>query len=244
MKKLYSIVAVMAAIAINAQGTENLDAQPVTPGSSYTNVTFGGQDNTSWALATARIVNSSTNYAISGTSALMNANGTVTITFPNGIGDLKFQYMKAFTGGTARSIQVSVDGAVVNTTATFGSGSGAQTTVYDYSYSINKATSTVVEVKVLGAQTSLDNFSWTTPVLAVGNASASKATLVKNTVVENNLIFGAKADAKIINANGQVVKSVAADAGTSVDVSSLAKGMYIVTGTVNGQAVSQKIIKK
>lgn len=80
--------------------------------------------------------------------------------------------------------------------------------------------------------------------LAVVDANASKAKLVKNTVVDTNIIFAAKADVKVINANGQVVKTASVNENTALDVASLAKGMYIVTGTVNGQAVSQKIIKK
>ena len=44
--------------------------------------------------------------------------------------------------------------------------------------------------------------------------------------------------------NGQVVKSASVNENTSLNVADLAKGMYIVTGTVNGKAVSEKIIKK
>ncbi len=80
--------------------------------------------------------------------------------------------------------------------------------------------------------------------LAVGDVNATKANLVKNTIVENSILFAAKADVQIVNMNGQVVKSVSVNENTSVDVSSLAKGTYIVTGSVNGKAVSQKIIKK
>ena len=67
---------------------------------------------------------------------------------------------------------------------------------------------------------------------------------MKNNVVDNNILFSAKADVKVISMNGQVVKSASVNENTTLDVASLAKGMYIVTGTVNGQAVSQKIIKK
>ncbi len=247
MKKFYSLVAaVVFAATVNAQGVENLDTRPTTAGTSYTTVNFTGEDATSWAFASTRIVDTSANFNIAGTSALISANGTATITFANGVGTLNFQYRKAFTGGTARTVQVSVDGVIVNTTPQFGTGSGAQSTVYDYSLLINKAGSVVVEIKVLGAQTTLDNFAWTAydSTLAVVDANASKAKLVKNTVVDANIIFAAKADVKVINTNGQVVKSASVNENTTLDVASLAKGMYIVTGTVNGQAVSQKIIKK
>lgn len=83
-----------------------------------------------------------------------------------------------------------------------------------------------------------------TPILAVKDLNANKSNLVKNTLVDNELVFGVKTDAKIMNVNGQVVKTVSANAGSSVNVSSLPKGMYVVSGNVDGEAVSQKIIKK
>ncbi len=82
-------------------------------------------------------------------------------------------------------------------------------------------------------------------VLGTVDATGGKVNLVKNTSVSNELIFGAKSDdVKVLNLNGQVVKSLSAVENGRVNVSSLPKGVYIVTGTVNGKAVSQKIIKK
>ncbi|WP_313502956.1 T9SS type A sorting domain-containing protein [Kaistella carnis] len=81
-------------------------------------------------------------------------------------------------------------------------------------------------------------------ILAVGDVNATKVNLVKNTVVENNILFAAKADVQILNMSGQVVKTAVVNENTSLDVTSLSKGMYVVTATVNGKAVSQKIMKK
>lgn len=80
--------------------------------------------------------------------------------------------------------------------------------------------------------------------LAVSDVTKSNVTLVKNTVVGESIAFAKNADIQIINAAGQVVKSAKVTEGSTLNVSSLAKGVYIVTGSVNGQAVSQKIIKK
>lgn len=79
--------------------------------------------------------------------------------------------------------------------------------------------------------------------LAVSDVSGIKINLVKNTNVKNTIVFGAKANVQIISANGQVVKTAAVNENTTLDVSSLAKGMYIITADVNGQKVSQKVIK-
>ena len=80
--------------------------------------------------------------------------------------------------------------------------------------------------------------------LAVVDVNSAKVNIVKNTVVGNTIMFSAKADIQILNMNGQVVKTASVNENTSLEVSSLAKGMYVVTANVNGKAVSQKIIKK
>ena len=80
--------------------------------------------------------------------------------------------------------------------------------------------------------------------MAVVDATKGKANLVKNTIVSNELIFGAAAKVSVYNAAGQVVKTAEVAENSRLDVSSLTKGTYIVAGIVNGQTVSQKIIKK
>jgi len=79
--------------------------------------------------------------------------------------------------------------------------------------------------------------------LAVSDVNGVKINLVKNTNVNNTIVFGAKANVQIVNANGQVVKAASVSENTNLDVSSLPKGMYIISADVNGQKVSQKIIK-
>ncbi len=84
----------------------------------------------------------------------------------------------------------------------------------------------------------------TDPTMAVNDAAKGKANLVKNTIVSNELIFGAASKVSVYNAAGQVVKTAEVAENARLDVSALPKGNYVVTGLVNGQAVSQKIIKK
>ncbi|MDR2204941.1 MAG: lamin tail domain-containing protein [Flavobacteriaceae bacterium] len=79
--------------------------------------------------------------------------------------------------------------------------------------------------------------------LGISTANASKIVLVKNTLVKNEIVFGTKADVKIYNAAGQLVKTARISENESLDVSSLRTGIYVVEGNVNGQSVSQKIIK-
>lgn len=79
--------------------------------------------------------------------------------------------------------------------------------------------------------------------LAVSDVSGIKINLVKNSNITNTIVFGAKANVQVIAANGQVVKSASVSENTNMDVSSLPKGMYIISADVNGQKVSQKVIK-
>ena len=80
--------------------------------------------------------------------------------------------------------------------------------------------------------------------LAVVDFQNIKNQFVKNTVVKDVIKFNAKADVKIFSMNGQVVKSASVSEDKNLEVSDLTPGMYIVTGMINGQAVSTKIVKK
>ncbi|WP_333596868.1 T9SS type A sorting domain-containing protein [Chryseobacterium flavum] len=84
------------------------------------------------------------------------------------------------------------------------------------------------------------------PTLAVSDAISGKSgNFVKNSFVKNDEItFGSDAkDVKVFNMLGQVVKTASVKQNGSVNIAELAKGNYIVTGTVNNQPVSQKILK-
>lgn len=80
--------------------------------------------------------------------------------------------------------------------------------------------------------------------LATNEVKGNKNVFVKNTLVDSEINFGANGDVKIYNVNGQVVKEAKVSADKALNVQELNKGTYIVTGTVNGNKVSEKIIKK
>ncbi len=80
--------------------------------------------------------------------------------------------------------------------------------------------------------------------LSVGDIKVFRGNFVKNTIVTNEITFGEKANVKIYNVSGSLVKSASVEKNTSLNVSSLPKGVYVVTGEVNGQSVSQKIVKE
>lgn len=81
--------------------------------------------------------------------------------------------------------------------------------------------------------------------LAVSDFNKTKSSFVKNTFIKNDEIsFGSEVkDVKVYTLSGQLVKTSSVKANEILNVAELAKGNYIVTGTVNNQPVSQKILK-
>ena len=97
---------------------------------------------------------------------------------------------------------------------------------------------------------SIDNLVVTTypsNTLSVGDITKTKNIFVKNTMVDNTLSFQTKGNAtvRVYNTNGQLVKSATISAqNANVNVANLPKGNYVVTAELNGETVSQKILKK
>lgn len=73
----------------------------------------------------------------------------------------------------------------------------------------------------------------------------SNPMFIQNTFVkENEIIFGTEVkNVKVYDMFGQVVKKAGIKSILNLDVSDLKKGNYIVTGTINNEPVSQKILK-
>lgn len=89
-------------------------------------------------------------------------------TVANGIGVLSFEYRKAFTGAATRQLEIIVNGTQVALTPEFGTGTGEQTTVYTFTYTIDEANSATIIIKNVGTDvgnkhTVIDNISWTAP---------------------------------------------------------------------------------
>lgn len=94
----------------------------------------------------------------------------------------------------------------------------------------------------------VDDFSLTPSAgtLSVIDSKSTKAiNFVKNSFVKNNeIVFGSDVkDVKVFNMFGQLVKEASVQQNGTVSVAELPKGNYIVTGTVNNQPVSQKVLK-
>ena len=97
---------------------------------------------------------------------------------------------------------------------------------------------------------SIDNLVVTTypsNTLSVGDITKTKNIFVKNTMVDNTLSFQTKGNAtvRVYNTNGQLVKTANVSAqNANVNVANLPKGNYVVAAELDGETVSQKILKK
>ncbi|MBW1617750.1 T9SS type A sorting domain-containing protein [Empedobacter falsenii] len=91
----------------------------------------------------------------------------------------------------------------------------------------------------------LDDVKVTTEKLGIADYSDASKSL-KNTVWADSATFSSKENAtvEIYNVNGQLVKTFEVKGEKAVNVSSLAKGIYIVKTTVNGTSTTSKVVKK
>ncbi|GAA4150267.1 T9SS type A sorting domain-containing protein [Chryseobacterium ginsenosidimutans] len=205
---------------------------------------FGGTAGTSVTFFYGRlyIKGSATGYTL---GILNNSGGTATPTYGTEI-----------PYGTAANITVTytVDNVASTNTATLQINSQP---LLSNATGTSAAATSLASVAIREAGTasagtgniSIDNLvarTYSTTTLAVSDLSSTKAgSFVKNTFVKTNEItFGAQVkDVKVYNMFGQIVKTASVKENESLNVAELQKGNYIVTGTVNNQPVSQKILK-
>ena len=258
MKKIYSLFAVVVLSSFSfAQGSETFQTQTALT-SGYANGTFAGETSgvtVNFVHARDEGLATADDYSIAGKGIMLrraDEPSSVEFVIPNGVGSFTFSYRKAFTSGAVRSLAVFVNNVQTNVIADFGAGSGADATVYTSTTVINQAGPVTVKISYPtgtatgNKQLTIDNVSWTANgSLAVSDLSKTKSSFVKNTYVKSDEItFGSDAkDVKIYTLTGQLVKTATVKANGTVNVAELAEGNYIVTGTVNNQAVSQKILK-
>src|SRR5690554_254856 len=144
---------------------ETVDGHDI--GNSYTDTTFTGVGNSAFKVGHSRNEDTS---GIDGTGIMLRraSDSYIEITLTNGLSAFSFDYRKAFTGGSDRQLEISINGVVVETTAVFGSGSGADETVHSVSLTdLTYTGEVVIKIKNVGTttsnrQTTVDNISWTT----------------------------------------------------------------------------------
>ena len=110
---------------------------------------------------------------------------------------------------------------------------------YFFNAEVTTGTFSVDDVVINGTTKSI-------PLGTIDNIK-EKNIFLKNTIVDNILSFQTKGNAtvRVYNTNGQLVKTANVSAqNANVNVANLPKGNYVVTAELNGETVSQKILKK
>ncbi|MBQ0147249.1 MAG: T9SS type A sorting domain-containing protein [Flavobacteriaceae bacterium] len=253
MKKFYSLVAIAAASLTFAQGSETFETQTILSqsGNSYADGSFQGE--TSGVMVNFVHARDQAEFPISGKGIMLRRSdepSSVEFVIPDGVGEFKFQYRKAFTSGTVRQLSVYVNGELADTTAEYGEGSGEQGQIYTFAVPVNKAGQVKVKITYSDAmtagnrQTTIDNVSWDKNLGVADYTQAAKA--IQNTVWTDTASFSTKGNAKVevYNVNGQLVKSLEVNGNKNVNVADLAKGIYFVSSTQEGKTITTKVVKK
>lgn len=135
------------------QATENFENIPTASSTTYLSRSWTGTDGVTWTATSARTDQTLTTKAI-----CTDGSGSVTSpTYSGGMGTLSFNYVRAFTGTSARSIEVWVNGSQIGTTITV---SPTSNTVVNYSQAINISGNVVLELRTSGKQIKIDDISW------------------------------------------------------------------------------------
>ena len=159
----YSISYVAGSITVTQApcGTEDFENMPAN-NASYTSRTWTGTNGVTWTAEGSR-----TDQTIAGRAICFGTSGTRSVTSPiynNGMGTLTFDYVRAFTGTNARTLQVWVNGSQIGSDISVSTTSDV---VQTYSQEINIVGNIVVEIRSTNTsatssnQIKIDNISWT-----------------------------------------------------------------------------------
>lgn len=215
MRALGFLLAWAMAMLVSAQGNENFTNIPtVTPG-SYLDRSWTGTNSVTWTATKAR-----TDQLLAAGNKAICTSGSGTVTSPvytGGIGVLQFDYVRAFTGTSARAIGVWVNGAQIGSDITVSTSSDV---VAHYSATINVGGNVSLELRTSGAQIKIDNIQWTAYVAGPTvnfNAASSTALESAGTVAVNMTISPAATASTTftITINGSSTASYATDYSTA-----------------------------
>lgn len=157
MKKFYfksSLLTLLLSGFAFGQGSENFENIPTNAPSSYGNREWTGNDNVTWTATSAR-----TDQTINGKAIATNDNGSVkSPLYAGGVGTLKFNYSRAFTGTKSRTIDVYVNNTKIGSTIIVDPNSN---NIAEYNNEINIEGDVFIELRTSGTQIKIDDISWT-----------------------------------------------------------------------------------
>jgi hypothetical protein len=241
MKKLYFLLITFFSLSAFSQGTEDFTNSTAT--ASYADGSFVGNGGITWIYGHSR--NQDT-FSIDGNGLMLRraSDSYLEATIPGGIGDFTFEYRKAFTATTERQLELLVNGVAISTSPIFGTVSGEETTVYNFTHTVNQPGSVTIRIKNVGTttsnrQTTIDNIVWTafsgTPTPSLTISSPANNTIYNPTVTATDVninvlnfnVANGTGDGHIhytVNGGSVVMKYDT----TPISLTSLTPGMYTV----------------
>jgi hypothetical protein len=251
MKKLYFLLIIFFSLSAFSQGSEDFTNSTAT--ASYADGSFVGNGGITWTYGQTRNQGTGADdYSINGNGLMLRraSDSYLEATLPGGVGEFSFQYRKAFTGGSERQLELLVNGVAITTSSAFGATSGAETTVYNFSHTVNQPGNVTIRIKNVGSsstnkQTTIDNITWTgftgaaTPTLTITNPSNGLVySPVTNNVNVNLAISnfvvgnpGAGIDGHIHYTVNGVMQPMKYDTNP-ITLTSLTPGTYVVVVTL------------
>jgi hypothetical protein len=225
MKKLYTLLIIFFSLSAFSQGSEDFTNSTAT--ASYANGSFVGNGGITWTYGQTRNQGTGADdYSINGNGLMLRraSDSYLEATLPGGVGEFSFQYRKAFTGGSERQLELLVNGVAITTSSAFGATSGAETTVYNFTHTVNQPGSVTIRIKNVGTtttsrQTTIDNITWTgftgaaTPTLTITNPSNG---LVYSPVTNNVNVNLAISNFAVANGTGDGHIHYTINGGTGV----------------------------
>ena len=170
MKLKLFIVALFCSVLGWGQGVEDFSNIPTASTGTYLARTWTGTDGVTWTAVRAR-----TDQTLTGKAICTDGVGSVTSpSYAGGMGTLSFNYVRAFTGTGARSIEVWVNGVQIGSTITV---SPTSNTVVNYNQTINVSGSVVLELRTSGTQIKIDDISWTGYIASTNTITTDTAII-------------------------------------------------------------------
>jgi len=241
MKKNYTLLFIFLSFYAFSQGSEDFTNSTAT--ASYADGSFVGNGGITWKYGHSR---NQDIYLIDGSGLMLRraSDSYIEATIPGGIGDFTFEYRKAFTGTSERQLELLVNGVAISTSPIFGTVSGADTAVYNFTYTVNQPGSVTIRIKNIGTtttnrQTTIDNIVWTafsgTPIPSLTISSPANNTIYNPTVTATDVninvlnfnVANGTGDGHIhytVNGGSVVMKYDT----TAISLTSLTPGMYTV----------------
>ncbi|MGJ8593416.1 MAG: endonuclease [Aquaticitalea sp.] len=216
-------------------------ANITTGSSSYSDISWSGDDGLQWSATEARTDQTLTNEAIT------IRNGAITApTIAGGIGSLTIKTKRVF-GGTSGTFNLNVNGTLVGTIG-YGAQDEVQTIIIPNINIENNVTITIDGNSLATNRVVFDDLSWTCySNLGVEDFNFSNVKMFPNPAKDNYVTIESNEtiSAEVFDILGKkVLAQTVSQNQKQINISTLSKGMYLVKLKSDRGSITKKLIKQ